>query len=248
MQVSECAGNIDALIFRLLESPYTPEWWDATHALERLGHRVVPDLIQVIQDGTICAAAAAARILGDVGPAASAAGPVLLSQLDHPDHRVRDAAAHALARINPRLKQTATYIVDRFVCETDPSTRRGLLRVLGNIGPAAEAAIPHIGPALEEDDLFEDAVLALQSITRGETPSVLFLADRLRSPRTSVSCAAARALLAPAASQKPCRAALINATLGSDSTLEKEARSVLRKLERRQHRAPNCPCESAEAS
>jgi HEAT repeat protein len=233
---SEPTFNIDALIFRLLDSPYTTEWWDVTHTLSRLGRFVVSDLIRVLNDGTPFAAAAAARILGEIGLDALPAVPALLAHLEHADPRVRAAAAHALAQINPRLKGSAPYLVERFAAETSTPARRGLLRVLGGTGRAAAAAVPYVEASLEEDELFEDAVYALQCITRGEQPSADFLIERLRSHRTLIRCVCARALARCSADPDLIRAALTTAADRSDLTLEEEAAAALRKLERRQKR------------
>ncbi len=230
----ECAANIDALLWRLLETPYTAEWWEANHALARLGHRIIPDLIEVVECGTPFAAAAAARILGEVGPGACAAESALLRVLDHTDACVRSAAAHALARINPRLKQAAPFIVERFAAEDNPAARRGLLRVVANIGPAAADAVPHVSEALAEDDLFEDAVYALQSLTRGELPTLADLMDWLQNGSDRVRRAAARALARLDDSDGQVRAALLAAAQGSDWMLQLEAERLLRKIDRRQ--------------
>ncbi len=230
----ECAANIDALLWRLLETPYTSDWWEANHALARLGHRIIPDLIEVLDCGTSFAAAAAARILGEVGPGACAAEDALLRLLDHPEACVRSAAAHALVRINPRLKQSAPFIVERFVAEEDPAARRGLLRLIANIGPAAVEAAPHVSDALADDDLFEDAVYALQSLTRGRLPSIAALLDWLQNGSDRVRRIAARALVRADDPDGQARAALLAAAQGTDWMLQLEAERALRKLDRRQ--------------
>jgi HEAT repeat protein len=59
----------------------------------------VQPLIGVLQQGDLDKRLAAARILGDIGPTAKAAVPVLLEALN--DRQVRFAAAEALKRIDP---------------------------------------------------------------------------------------------------------------------------------------------------
>ena len=116
------SDNLDALIFRLLDEPYTPEWWQTNNDLIRIGVLAVPDLVRVIEDGTPDAAAAAERILGDIGPRAQSAAPVLLARLDAADVRIRSEAAHALARINPKLKFAVSQIIERLVVEDSMAT------------------------------------------------------------------------------------------------------------------------------
>src|SRR5512135_3561913 len=97
MMIYEGTGEISALILRLLESPYTSEWWEANHALVRQGPRIVPDLTTVVEKGPPFAVAAAASILGHIGHRAQPAAQALLDQLASPDEKVRSEAAHALA-------------------------------------------------------------------------------------------------------------------------------------------------------
>jgi HEAT repeat protein len=219
-----------ALLLRLLDAPYTTDWWDANHALAKQGAHIVPDLMTVIEKGPSYAVAAAARLLGGIGHRAQAAAPVLLAQLDNPDERVRSDVAHALAQINPKLKFAVPQLIERLQVEDSMAARRGLLRILANIGPAANASAPALQEILADEYLFEDAVCALQNVTRGELPATDLLIARLRSPQTHVACAAARALGRCGPANEAARDALVAAALGSDWTLEDEARKALRRL------------------
>ena len=101
--------------------------------------------------------------------------------------------------------------------------------------------MPAIESNLADDYLFEDALCALQSVTRGELPGVDLLVARLRSPRTYVACAAARALARTTGDPETARTALISAVFSSDSTLEEEARAALRRMGRKQKRTVSAP-------
>jgi len=230
MTIHEGTGQIAALLLRLLEAPYTSDWWEANHALVHQGPRIVPDLTIMVEKGPSFAVAAAARILGHMGHRAQSAAPALLDQLASPDEKVRSEAAHALAQINPKLKYAVPILSQRLEVEDSMAVRRSLLRILGNVGPSANACVPAIQEVLVDDYLFEDAVCALQSITRGGEPPVEVLIDRLRSTHTYVACAAARALGRTGNCKDAVHAALVSASQGSDWTLEDEARKALRRL------------------
>jgi HEAT repeat protein len=228
--IYEQTSDLAVLILRLLEEPYTNEWWDANHALARQGARIVPDLITVVEKGPPYALAAAARLLGGFGHRAQAAAPALLEHLDDADERVRSDVAHALAQINPKLKFAVPQLIERLQVEDSMAARRGLLRILANIGPSASASVPVLEEILADEYLFEDAVCALQNVTRGELPPADLLIARLRGTPTHVACAAARALGRCGPASEAARDALVAAAQGSDWTLEDEARKALRRL------------------
>ena len=68
-------------------------------ALVRVGPPAVPFLVEALRGGSPCARAAAAAILGRIGPRAAAAGPALVTALRDDVPEVHAEAADALTRI-----------------------------------------------------------------------------------------------------------------------------------------------------
>jgi len=102
----------------------------------------VPALSRFLADREGGVRASAARLLADLGPSARAAIPLLPSVFEgDPDPEARVEEARAMWRItgDPKAAVEALAAVLREACDTD---RIRAAEVLGEIGPAAAAAVP----------------------------------------------------------------------------------------------------------
>jgi HEAT repeat protein len=103
------------------------------------------------------AQAAALRVLGRFGPAASSAVAVVVGALEDPTPRIRLAAIQALGRIGPAVP-TAENVVPGLVRALEDSTPRirlAAVQALSQIGPAApnaETVVPGLVRALVDSD------------------------------------------------------------------------------------------------
>ena len=101
---AEAAPAIPALV-SLLDDEHVPVLAAAIVALENIGpnEAAVPGLIRILarEDEAQYVRDYAVRLLGVLGPAASASVPALTGALDDPNPRVRELAAEALRRIGP---------------------------------------------------------------------------------------------------------------------------------------------------
>lgn len=131
--------------------------WNAIRALGNIGAEAksaVPNLLKVVeQDKDPFNALGAARSLGEMGPAAKSAVPALIRALkQHKDKEVRVEVALTLGHVDPQNKVTVPALID-LLSDADEHTRNMAAFVLGEIGPAAPAAIPALkARALNDSD------------------------------------------------------------------------------------------------
>ncbi|NVM57720.1 MAG: HEAT repeat domain-containing protein, partial [Desulfobacterales bacterium] len=98
------------------------------------------------------AAAVAASVLGDLGPAAIIAAPDLTTALNHPQSQIRLNATRALGCIGADSNQAIDALIDRLKNDTSRQVRRSAATSLGRIGPKAQDAIPVLAKVLREAD------------------------------------------------------------------------------------------------
>ncbi|MBI4658393.1 MAG: HEAT repeat domain-containing protein [Verrucomicrobia bacterium] len=139
--------------------------WAAANALGDLGpiaEPAVPALVKAIQGS---ARASAIHALGRIGPAARLAVPALLTAANDPSSGVRLLAALGLWKIDGRTDAVGV-LMDRLRSdkELDSVERRHAqffrirdIRWLGDIGPAAKAAIPILKEVANRDDATREA-------------------------------------------------------------------------------------------
>lgn len=134
---------------------------EAAEALKEIGKgaSAVPALIQIIDGQKTEPAAMAAEILGSMGEDAV---PALITNLRpkkrEPDGSywyggrnwsVQESAATALKQIGV---PAVSYLTPLLSAETDKVVRARAALILGQIGPEAQAAIPHLRPLLQQDE------------------------------------------------------------------------------------------------
>lgn len=131
------------------------------------GARAVPTLIEMLKDDDPSTRIVAAEQLGQVGPAARAAIPQLLSQA------TQDGSQHANTTAAAALKwidlTTARRVMTHFIPrlhDTDVQQRRTACAVLGSLGPIAKPAVPALLALAHDADALvrRNAYIALASI------------------------------------------------------------------------------------
>ena len=195
-----------AELCRLLDQAHGRYAWTIGRVLVRVARlrpdSVVPLLTQRL--GSFPAAVEmAARLLGEIGPAARAAVPALRNALRHSDEAVRNAATEALHRIEPgtgglpakpsasairaRLGQSAPRKLVRLVGQLLDNSQTGqqwrALWQIAQMGEPATPALRYLRDAMQKDWLRYDAAGA---IARLEPESIRpMLPELLRDFRQS---------------------------------------------------------------
>ena len=139
----------------------------AAIALGRIGteaRQAIPVLIKALNDSNSDVRQRAAGALGSIGPEAKQAIPVLIKDLNDSNSDVRQHAAGALGRIGPEAKQAIPDLIQVFSDSRDIITRLYAAYALGNIGPEARQAVPVLIEFLNDTDVREHAVEALEKI------------------------------------------------------------------------------------
>lgn len=120
--------------------------------------KVVPVLVVLAKHsrrfGPVCAAQ---RALGDIGPAARAAIPVIKKRIGGLSMDIE--AGYALARIDPNSPDGLDHLI-KLVKKPDPMISFNACIALGRIGPPARRAIPAIEKHIVADNAFVKRVTA----------------------------------------------------------------------------------------
>jgi hypothetical protein len=98
----------------------------------------------------------AVRSLGEIGPGARGALPVLATMVQNPGYPARVFATQAFWRIGPKGRGEASIVVpvliDQLVTSKDTRMREWVTDILCEIGPAAHEAIPALSTAAADLD------------------------------------------------------------------------------------------------
>jgi HEAT repeat protein len=133
-----------------------------------------------------------ASALGRLGPAGRAAVPALFAALQDPSEAVRAAAARALAAIGPGAEDVPRLVAG--LGSGDTYVVAFAAWSLGNLGSAAQAAVPDLARALARDDTNAVVAGALARIGPSAASAVGVLAEGLRSDDANRRWRAARTL------------------------------------------------------
>ncbi|MBI4601566.1 MAG: HEAT repeat domain-containing protein [Planctomycetes bacterium] len=158
----------------------------AIGVLSRFGAPAVPALLDLLQDKDYDFRWYAAKALGRIGPAASAAVPALMEALMS-DNTVGFCSARALGQIGPKA-QAAVPALIRALEDPADIVRMKAAHALWMIGPAAEAALPALHELAEKDE--DETVRAIAKQATGlltESPPVLI--ERLKDPEQRAAAA-----------------------------------------------------------
>jgi HEAT repeat protein len=147
----------------------------------------------------------AIKALGEIGPEAGRAVPVLRKGLQDPDESERAAVALALWRLQRRTetpglvsdpRQEALSVLIKLLREGRPEQRWSAAAAVRQIGPEAGPAVPALVACLREEDpgLREQAADALGAIDPRDREAVPALTALLDDSNLRVRLAAARAL------------------------------------------------------
>jgi HEAT repeat protein len=123
----------------------------AVRALSKIGKATVPLLIQTLRGGDDELKEMAADALGVIGEDAREAVDDLKRLLNSAEEGVRDWAAIALGKI-ARSQEALPGLMTILRLREGASVRARAMESLGNIGPAARAALPLIEAALRDSD------------------------------------------------------------------------------------------------
>ena len=140
-----------------------------------------------------------AATLGALGPAGRAAMPALFVALGDPSEFVRASAARALARLETKADDVPRLV--EALGSADGYVVAFAAWSLGNLGAAAQAAVPALAQALSRDDTNAVVAAALARIGPAAAGAVGVLVEALRSGDSDRRWRAARTLgrIGPAA-------------------------------------------------
>ena len=155
-------------------------------------------LLQQLHTGTTAARTAAAVRLGELGPQAAPAVPLLRNAISAPDTFSRQAAVEALARISPA--EALPHYLAGLGQQQDKGTRMWAAEALGRLGPAARDGVPALVAVLKLNRGPGDsgprlkALEALVSIGKDAAPAVPVLVPLLEDSNPRLRSYAARLL------------------------------------------------------
>ncbi len=156
---------------------------------------VVDTLVELLAVPLPGLSASAAWELGQIGPRAKPAVPLLARALKHPSSQLRENAVYALAAIGEG-SEVAVPILLEALDDTNHLVRLSTVQALEEFGPAARAAVPRLIEALKDgsESLRGKAALALGAIRAEPETVVPALAEALLKDDYALAGCAARAL------------------------------------------------------
>lgn len=223
----------------------------AARSDDRTKKKLVAGLRKVLKNGTAEKRYYAASALEDIGPAAADAVRELMAALNDPDANIAgsadralrklDAAAPALAaaldtgdpalrtRLGQVLAAQGAAAVPALVKNFEKGKRELALwsaGILGQMGPAAESAVPALARAAASSDaaVSAQATMALAAVGR---PAGLWLAAALASPNPASRSGAAKLLSALNPPPPEAAEALIGALADADAKVREHAAMAL---------------------
>jgi len=124
-------------------------------ALGKMGAAAVPGVTGLLHDTNTVVRAAAAQALGRIGPKASRSLPELKPLIQDKNAAVRTEAVQALGRIE---KQNAVPMLIELLQSNVTDVREAAFDALGEMGPAAKAALPALTEILRRPATAADTV------------------------------------------------------------------------------------------
>ena len=159
--------------------------WYVRDAIQGIGLEDATGLIPILKEKDSDVRRAAARVLGEIGPAAKTAVPALIEMVGDADAKVRYAALTALAKIGPASPEVVPAIV-KALQDKDQVVRSAALHSLGEIGSGGRAGevIPTIVKHLKDRDwkMREAAACALAEIGPAAAEALPALLEALKTP------------------------------------------------------------------
>lgn len=137
---------------------------------DHFGGKTATQWTAQLRDKDVAARWYAAHALGELGPNAAAAVPVLEKVLDNrgENEYVRGNAAWALGCIGPAAQSAVSLLVETSASQHHLSVRRNAVWALGRIGPGAKSAAETLVKRLEDQDatVRANAAVALWRIAK----------------------------------------------------------------------------------
>jgi len=127
----------------------------AAMCLGKMGAAAVPGVTELLHNTNAVVRAAAVQALGRIGPDASPSAPELKALIQDTNSAVRTEAVLALGRIG---KETAVPMLVEWLRSNITDVREAAFDALGEMGPAANAALPALTEILRGPDTPADVV------------------------------------------------------------------------------------------
>jgi len=164
------------------------------NSLVRIGGPAVPALLDVLKGPNRGMRVCAAEALGEIGPSAQEAVPLLIRAIEHPDadreaNILSDQAVRALGRIGPEAKAAAPTLTA--LLEREGSNEYDVVIALDGIGVRPVRKL--LGTFLREGDSFEARMLAWLGPKAREAVPALRGALTDKRPQVRISAAVALA-------------------------------------------------------
>jgi hypothetical protein len=140
----------------------------SAHALAAIGHPAVLFLIDALQDARWAVRAAAADTLGDIGPPATEAVPMLTTLLKDEHWRVRRHAAEALGMVGAEDGEVVRGLTGALGDEA-ATVRLNAALALGKIGPPSAEAVPALTALMNDENRYVRHYAAV-GLRRIDTP------------------------------------------------------------------------------
>lgn len=159
----------------------------------------VAQLTKQLSSGSVEERTKAARILGEVGPAAATAVPTLVKSLESDNAGLRYEATNSLGMINGDPK-IAVPAISKLLKDPLPLLRFAAIEALQRYGRDAKTSVPQLKELLNEKEpmLAVSAARAMMEIDGGTGPNVAaaqaVLIDGLKSDRSDISAEAVHGL------------------------------------------------------
>ena len=162
-----------------------------SNAIARFGPQgaaAVPRLMELVGESSDFPLEATIRALGNIGPSAHAATPLLIGRLTDADESesVQVAAAVAIGKLGPDSVRALGGQLEH----PDPSVRQTVARALVEIGaqaqPASRALLARLADSTEDEELRALAAVALGQIEVAATDVIATLARVVRDPGAPV--------------------------------------------------------------
>jgi HEAT repeat protein len=177
---------------------------------------------------------AALKVFGRIGPAASAAMPVLVEALEDPSRRVRLAAVQALGRLGPAAGTALPSLVQHLTDGSEPM-RKVAAEALGRIDPAwasrpeCQGAIASLAAKLQETG--EPGRVAVEAFVLMGSAAVPVLVEALSADDRVVREAAATTLGRIGAEARGAIPALLQVKEDSHGWVREAALQALQKID-----------------
>lgn len=235
-----------AVLFRLVVGLYLIEWLNLA-VLRFFGSKIlatVEDLSERLTSENPAIRLEAARVLGDLGPAAEEARLPLIIALTDPDEAVRQQSETALGQIDPQWLDDpeATNAIPHLtltLSHPDRGARLAAVIILGRLGPKADPAVKPLLCALKDDSwaIRKAAAIALSEIGHAAVKAIPWLVRALKDDSLQETALQALERFGPMA--KKAVPHLVIAMVNPDPVLRQIARTALEAIEPKWKRHPS---------